>query len=266
MLAELPTPKSLSPDFALSPITPDDIDGLITCHHNAFSSPAERYWWAPDLGAMRVFQRRTMALNLTKPGRRYYKITHRASGKVAAWTTWVLPKGFESLGGVPAAAAAADNLVVGGGEEVVDVEEATKDKLEGLSPQERARKIVEQIDPPEGATRDALELVIQQEEEMHQKYGVEELILLALLCTDPAFERRGLARALVEPMLAVAEAEGVPVWVEGSPKGAGFYEKMGFETIETTEIDLGRGNKGLTGNVTMWSMKWTPRATPFEAQ
>lgn len=57
-------------------------------------------------------------------------------------------------------------------------------------------------------------------------------------------------------MLVVAEAEELPVWVDSSPKGLGFYEKLGFETVEVTSVDLGLGNKGLTGQHYVNSMKW----------
>jgi GNAT superfamily N-acetyltransferase len=79
------------------------------------------------------------------------------------------------------------------------------------------------------------------------------------LCTHPDFERKGLARALVEPMLDVSKAEGIPVWVESSPKGRGFYGKLDFKLIEILEVDLSLGNKGLTGTHPLGCMKWTPK-------
>jgi predicted N-acetyltransferase YhbS len=71
----------------------------------------------------------------------------------------------------------------------------------------------------------------------------------------PNYERKGLSRALVEPVLAVAQAEGVPVWVDSSEVGKGFYEKLGFMAFEPYELDMDGGY-----NVqTVMDMKWEPK-------
>ncbi|KAK9796903.1 putative Major facilitator superfamily domain-containing protein [Seiridium cardinale] len=242
---DLPAPASLPTDFVVSPMTVEDIKDVVTTHHAAFSSPAERWWWSHDLNDMRKFQRVALEKNLPKPDRRYLKITHLPSGRVAAWLSWALPQGFTGLNEVPSTAVGAEGTV-GVGKEVPDADkEVFKD--EDLTPEERAKKSIEQLPLPEGSSKEALIEALKMEEESHGRHGVKAMIY---------FERQGLARALVEPMLTVSEAEGVPVWVDSSPKGKGFYEKLGFKVVQISHVDLAKGNKGLTGTHTVTGMRW----------
>jgi GNAT superfamily N-acetyltransferase len=55
---------------------------------------------------------------------------------------------------------------------------------------------------------------------------------LGLLGTRPERQRTGVARGLLEPMLARADAEGLPVFLEtGAPGNVAFYGRFGFEQI-----------------------------------
>jgi ribosomal protein S18 acetylase RimI-like enzyme len=73
------------------------------------------------------------------------------------------------------------------------------------------------------------------------------VIGLEVLCTSPRFERKGAARALLEPVLAAADTQGITTWLEATPAGKGFYEKLGFETVDILEFDLSIGGSGLKG-------------------
>lgn len=59
-------------------------------------------------------------------------------------------------------------------------------------------------------------------------------------------------------MLFVSTLEKVPVWVDSSPKGKGFYAKLGFQPVEVTTLDLSLGSKGLTGWHEITLMRWAP--------
>ncbi|KAK6086450.1 phthalate transporter [Seiridium cupressi] len=158
---KLPAPVSLSTDFVLSPMTVEDIEDVITTHHAAFSSPAERFWWSHDLNDMRKFQRVALEKNLAKPDR-----------------SWALPQGFTGLGGVPSTAAGAEGTV-GVGKEVPDADkEVVKD--EDLTPEERAKKAIEQLPLPEGSSKEALIETIKMEEESHGRHGVKAMIWLMM--------------------------------------------------------------------------------------
>jgi predicted acetyltransferase len=61
---------------------------------------------------------------------------------------------------------------------------------------------------------------------------------LSLICTDPKYHRRGAAKALITPMLALADARGLTTYVEATPTGRPLYEKLGFRQVDSIDIDL----------------------------
>lgn len=63
---------------------------------------------------------------------------------------------------------------------------------------------------------------------------------LGVLATAPERQRRGLAAAVLAPMLAAADRTGVPAYLETMSQGnLGFYARLGF-TVDT-EVDLPDG-------------------------
>ena len=63
---------------------------------------------------------------------------------------------------------------------------------------------------------------------------------LGLLGTDPGRQRTGIARALLSPMLARADREGRPVFLEtGMPQNLAFYQRLGFEQIADAVVPDG---------------------------
>lgn len=75
---------------------------------------------------------------------------------------------------------------------------------------------------------------------------------LATLGTDPAHQGQGVGSALMQPVLARCDAEGLPAYLESSKeRNVPFYARHGFEVTE--ELDL------LGGGPRIWLMWRTPR-------
>lgn len=73
---------------------------------------------------------------------------------------------------------------------------------------------------------------------------------LQLLAVDPAHQRRGHGRALVERLLAQAREAGCPVYLETSREGnVDFYGRLGFSVSAKTVLN---------GGPRLWSMIWEP--------
>ncbi len=69
---------------------------------------------------------------------------------------------------------------------------------------------------------------------------------LGVLGTDPPHQRRGVARCLIEPVLARADEDGLPAWLEASrPENVPYYERFGFAV--TVEMDLPGGGPPIFG-------------------
>jgi len=75
---------------------------------------------------------------------------------------------------------------------------------------------------------------------------------LATLGTDPDLQGRGIGSALLGPVLARADEEGVPAYLESSKaRNVPLYARFGFEVVE--ELRSG------TGAPPMWRMWREPR-------
>lgn len=76
---------------------------------------------------------------------------------------------------------------------------------------------------------------------------------LAVLGTDPAFQGRGFASAVLAPVLARADESGVGCYLESSKEdNVAFYARHGFEVTETLDIARGTGPR-------LWLMWRDPR-------
>lgn len=75
---------------------------------------------------------------------------------------------------------------------------------------------------------------------------------LATLGTEPAWQGKGVGSALLQPVLARCDAEGVPAYLESSKeRNVPFYARHGFEVTERMEL---RG-----GGPPLWLMWREPR-------
>lgn len=101
-----------------------------------------------------------------------------------------------------------------------------------------------------GPTR--LPLAVQVLEHVERHHPRQHHWYLALIASDPGRRGRGAAAALLEPVLARADEEDVPAYLESSKlSNVAYYERFGFEVTE--EITLPGGGPP------MWLMWRTPR-------
>lgn len=74
---------------------------------------------------------------------------------------------------------------------------------------------------------------------------------LGVLATHPSAQGTGLATAVLQPVIAVADAAGLDCWLETSvPGNTEFYERRGF--TERVQVDA-------DGLATTWWMRRPPR-------
>jgi len=59
-----------------------------------------------------------------------------------------------------------------------------------------------------------------------------------MLHTDPEFQGRGAGSALMEWGKQRSEELGLPIYLESSTKGHGFYKKHGFKDVEVLDMDF----------------------------
>lgn len=62
---------------------------------------------------------------------------------------------------------------------------------------------------------------------------------MELLMVEPAYQRQGIGQMIVKYGCDLADRDQVPCYVDGSPRGKGLYEKMGFETRAVEDFDYG---------------------------
>lgn len=81
---------------------------------------------------------------------------------------------------------------------------------------------------------------------------------LALLMTDPQFQRRGIGTAMLEWGHQRADDAGIPASLIASPFGHHLYQKLGWKDVESPlEVDLAQWVDGAQGGNMGWGVyKW----------
>jgi GNAT superfamily N-acetyltransferase len=75
---------------------------------------------------------------------------------------------------------------------------------------------------------------------------------LGVLATDPSRRGAGLARAVLQPVLYRADADGIPALLEtGTPENLPFYARFGFDVLAEARV---------SGGPPLWAM-WRPPKT-----
>jgi GNAT superfamily N-acetyltransferase len=108
---------------------------------------------------------------------------------------------------------------------------------------------------PRGARRDTIKLLrafpaylrsarrvpvavrlMQRVDKAHHKLDVAHFYL-AILGVDPAFQRGGAGTALLAPVLARCDDQGVPAYLETQkPENVPWYRRSGFEVVEEITV------------------------------
>ena len=75
---------------------------------------------------------------------------------------------------------------------------------------------------------------------MREAHPHEPHWYLNVVATRPAHQSRGLGAAVLQPVLARADAEGVPCYLESTnPRNRTLYYRQGFEDLEEIHLDGG---------------------------
>lgn len=94
--------------------------------------------------------------------------------------------------------------------------------------------------------------VMNHVEHLHMRDLPERHWYLMILGVDPPRQGQGVGGALIQPILARADAEGLPCYLETmKPRNVTFYQKHGFQIL--VEDDLPKGGPHF------WTMKRAPR-------
>lgn len=66
----------------------------------------------------------------------------------------------------------------------------------------------------------------------------ENMYFMNILAVRKQYQRLGLGRQLLAPVLRMADAEGKKAYIEASAAGKPLYEKFGWRRIDDLDVDL----------------------------
>lgn len=67
--------------------------------------------------------------------------------------------------------------------------------------------------------------------------------VLSIICTDPSHHGRGIAASLIRPVLALADKERIPAYLEALPLAVPLYQRLGFQPVDRLEYDLAKAGR-----------------------
>ncbi|KAI0881644.1 acyl-CoA N-acyltransferase [Annulohypoxylon maeteangense] len=214
MVLPFPIPSFLSSAFSISRCTIADVDDLAEIYYCAFQVDRRNtFWWSEDKEAMMTWMKRRIRKKMADRSTRHFKVTDVQSGEMVAFTRWDIPEGHETA--------------FGAWEEDLPANSATPS---AITPP--------MIDIPEGAQPELCLEFFNALSVMSEKQNAKEMLGLSLLCTSPNYHRRGAAKAMMLPMLALADTRGLKAYLEATPDGKPIYEKLGFREIDQLNFDL----------------------------
>ncbi|KAI0125535.1 acyl-CoA N-acyltransferase [Xylariales sp. AK1849] len=247
-------PTALPPSLAMHYATPGDCESLSSLHWEAFSpAPGNIYWLSPDEKTAKEWITERQHLRLRNPNVRLLVIKERETGELVAYARWILPLGMKGPG---------EGLNLKGVEKTEEVVEhgagdtgSRSSDDDNLSIEEKTRRLVQKVKSPEDGNREAFEDFLLQVLLTQNRHDADNMLCLEILCTSPRFQRRGAARALMEPFLGAADTQGISTWLESTPDGEGFYKKLGFKVVDELEFDMSKGGREFRGTHRLRCMK-----------
>ncbi len=212
------------------------------------TDPGNTYWWSPDRDAMSEWLRTRIRKKMADRNVRHFQIVNQKEREVVAFARWDVPEGYEAQFGEWVGS---DDATENGAEEAEPATAKTMAGprgsnpelcqkffalLSGLSKKWNAERMLGALPPP-------CPVLFPSPLFFHILYLFTiahnmATVGLSLLCTAPKYHRRGAAKALLTPMLALADAAGLRSYLEATPGGRPVYEKLGFRAVEVKEFDL----------------------------
>ncbi|KAI1416088.1 acyl-CoA N-acyltransferase [Hypoxylon sp. FL1857] len=237
MALPFPTPSSLPPAFSISRCTTADVDDIAEVYYQSFETdPRNGFWWSPDKTAMFAWMKRRILRKMADSSTRHFKVTDSQNGKLVAFARWDIPEGYgaafgESAGNDVTPVDASQIVTAGGnaGERGENLTVTTA-PVEAISPPK--------ADIPDGAPPDLCQIFFDALSDTSEKQNAKEMLGLSLLCTSPKYFGKGAAKALMVPMLALADTHGLKTYLEATPYGKPIYEKLGFREVDELSFDL----------------------------
>ena len=71
-----------------------------------------------------------------------------------------------------------------------------------------------------------------------KNWDKENMYFMNILAVRKQYQRLGLGRQLLAPVLKMADAEGKKTYIEASAAGKPLYEKFGWKRIDDLDVDL----------------------------
>ena len=86
---------------------------------------------------------------------------------------------------------------------------------------------------------------------LHPRYAPDPHWYLAMLGVDPAWQRQGIGEALMQPVFAAADRDGLCCYLEAPTEAnARYYERRGFRVLAETDVP--------DSDVHVWLMRREP--------
>ncbi|KAI1410832.1 acyl-CoA N-acyltransferase [Hypoxylon sp. FL1857] len=222
MALPFPHPSALlPPGFTMSRCAPEDVPGMTDVYMRAFTPGSPfTYWWSPSVDVMRKWHADRIRVRFADPSIHQFKVVDDSTGAIVAFTKWDPPA---ALKGIKRGFVIYDEQ----GKEV-----EPKENGEGA-----VKKAKTMLRAPEGADEAAYEEFFKRLGAMAEKWRSSEKLVLSIICADPAYRGRGIGAALIKSVLDLADAEGVPAYVEGMPLAVPLYRRQGFVEVDKLQYD-----------------------------
>ncbi|KAI1389380.1 acyl-CoA N-acyltransferase [Hypoxylon trugodes] len=235
-------PPSLSPSFTISRCTAADVDELGEIYYDSFKTDKRNtFWWPVEKEPMVAWMHRRNSRKIGDSSMRHFKVTDVQSGEIAAFARWDIPEGYEAaFGEWPGENVSAVDVSV-----LVQADESAGDAQQ--KPGEDVPVTTAPVDTitppavadyPEGADPEPCRVFFDALKKVSEKHNADAMLGLSLLCTSPKYQKKGAAKALMLPMLAIADAHGLKTYLEATPNGKPVYERIGFREVDQLTFDI----------------------------